>query len=277
MLHKVVQEAQLISLPDIYIRLKALIDDPEYTMAEVALLVGSDPALAIRFLRLVNNPLNRRGKEISTISHAVSMLGIQQIHDIVLSVSIADAFTEIPSELFDMRKFWNTSCFCAVLVKQLAIEFGVPDADRLFTIGLLHDIGHLLMYTSIPRQMQQVLETARKGEQPLFRVEQEQLGFDAASAGGHLMKIWHLPESFLIVITGQNEPGMVTERQQETAILHLSTRLTTAELREEDWNTTMENIDPIVWERVPLTQDQCQQCRESAAGVFKEIAAGIFL
>ena len=94
MFQKVVKSAQLISLPDIYFKLKELIEDPDYTMAEVALLVGRDPGMAARFLRVVNSPLNRRASKIETVSHAVSLLGIRQVHDIVLSASVAESTVE---------------------------------------------------------------------------------------------------------------------------------------------------------------------------------------
>jgi len=84
---KVVRSAHLISLPNLYFQLKELIDSPDYTMAEVAILVGRDPAMSTRFLRFVNNPLNRRTCRIETVSHAVSLLGIRQVHDIVLGAS----------------------------------------------------------------------------------------------------------------------------------------------------------------------------------------------
>ena len=106
MFQKVVKSAQLISLPDIYIKLKELMDDPEYTMAEIALLVGRDPGMAGRFLRVVNSPLYRRIRKIETVSQAVSLLGIRQVHDIVLSASIAEAFEGIQTEVMNMKKFW---------------------------------------------------------------------------------------------------------------------------------------------------------------------------
>ena len=53
-------------------------DDPDYTMAEVAILVGRDPGMATRFLRVVNSPLYRRIRKIETVSHAVSLLGIRR-------------------------------------------------------------------------------------------------------------------------------------------------------------------------------------------------------
>ncbi len=121
MFHKVVESAKLISLPDIYFQLKELIDDPDYTMAEVAILVGRDPAMSARFLRFVNSPLNRRACKIETVSHAVSLLGVRQVHDIDLSASVAEAFDGIQNSVINMRKFWQQSFYCAVITKQLAL------------------------------------------------------------------------------------------------------------------------------------------------------------
>lgn len=114
MIQKIEQSAKLISLPEIYLRLNELIADPDYTMAEVALLVGRDPALAMRFLRVVNSPLNRRLNEIETVSHAVSLLGIQQVHDIVLCAAVAGAFDGVLTEVVSMKQFWQRSVYCAV-------------------------------------------------------------------------------------------------------------------------------------------------------------------
>lgn len=276
MFQHVVQKARLISLPDIYVRLKALMDDPEYTMAEVALLVGRDPALAARFLRFVNNPLNRRINKITSISHAVSMLGSQQIHDIVLSVSVTKAFHDIPSQLVDMKKFWARSCSCAVLLKELAMKEDIPGSDRLFVIGLLHDIGHLLMYTTIPDEVQQSLQEARRLDRPLYLVERDILGFDYAAVGGYMMRQWHLPESFQAIISCHPEPGKATQWPLETALLHLSSRLVTAEV----WNATFGEgvlaVDPSVWQTTGLTPEQCLEYRKASAENFNEIAESIF-
>ena len=107
MLQKVMKSAKLITLPEIYIQLKELLEDPDFTMAEVAILVGRDPAIATRFLRMVNSPLNRRVRNIESIGHAVSLLGINQIHDIVLCVSVAKTFEGLQSSIMDMEKFWR--------------------------------------------------------------------------------------------------------------------------------------------------------------------------
>ena len=156
------QSAQLISLPDIYLKLKELMEEPDHTMAEVALLGGRYPGMAARFLRVVNSPLYRRIRKIETVSQAISLLGIRQVHDIVLSASVAEVFEGIQTEVMNMKKFWQHSFYCAVMTEQLALECCVMEKDGLFVTGLLHDIGHLFMYLAIPKESQQVIFSAKK-------------------------------------------------------------------------------------------------------------------
>jgi HD-like signal output (HDOD) protein len=277
MFQKVVNAAQLISLPDIYLKLKTLIDDPDYTMAEVALLVGRDPGLATRFLRVVNNPLNRRMRTIETVSHAVSLLGIQQIHDIVLSTSVAEAFKGIQTEVMDMKKFWQRSFYCAVLTKQLALAGGATDSERLFVIGLLHDIGHLFMYLSIPEESQQTIVDAKKLERPLYLMERERLGFDYATVGGYVMRQWDLPKSFQAITFFHPEPGKASHFVTETALLHLSSQLVMSDLEAGTFDQGAFSVDPSVWATTGLTKEQCLDCRCTAADRLAEVAESLFL
>jgi HD-like signal output (HDOD) protein len=266
----------MVSLPDIYLKLKALIEDPDYTMAEVALLVGSDPGMSTRFLRAVNSPLNRRVCEIETVSHAVSLLGIRQVHDIVLSASVAEAFKGIKKSVMNMKKFWQRSFYCAVMTKQLALKCDMMDSDRLFVMGLLHDIGHLFMYMAIPEQAQEALLKAKKTDRPLYQVEREQLGFDYAKVGAHVMEQWHLPESFQTITCHHPEPDKAEQFDVETALVHLSVLLVLADLEDGIFGEGCFPVDPGVWPKTDLTDAQCLVLRDTAAEQFREMGNGFF-
>ena len=276
MFQKVVKSAQLISLPDIYIKLKELIDDPDYTMAEVALLVGRDPGMATRFLRVVNNPLNRRVNKIETVSHAVSLLGIRQVHDIVLSASVAEAFEGIQTDVMNMKTFWQRSFFCAVMTKLLALKCGIMDSDRLFVIGLLHNIGHLFMYIAIPEESQQAILSAKKLERPLYQLERELLGFDYATLGGYVMRQWDLPKSFQAITFFHPEPGKTNQFATETALLHLSSLLVMSDLEAGVFGEGAFTVDPTVWTTTSLKEEQCLNFRHTAADEFGEVEDSIF-
>ena len=276
MFQKVVKSAQLISLPDIYIKLKELMDDPEYTMVEIAFLVGRDPGMATRFLRVVNSPLNRRARKIETVSQAVSLLGVHQVHDIVLSASVAEAFEGIQTDVMNMKKFWQRSFYCAVMTKQLALECQILESDRLFVNGLLHDIGHLFMYIAIPEESQHAILKAKKLERPLYQVERELLGFDYAKLGGYVMGKWDLPKSLQTITCFHPEPGRANQFALETALLHLSSLLVLSDLEKSILGQGSFTVDPTVWTTTRLTEEQCLNFRQTAADQFGEVTNSLF-
>ena len=275
MFQKVVKSAQLISLPDIYIKLKELMDDPEYTMAEVSLLVGRDPGMATRFLRVVNSPLNRRVRKIETVSQAVSLLGIRQVHDIVLSASVAEAFEGIQTEVMNMKKFWQRSFYCAVMTKQLALECDIIEDDRLFVTGLLHDIGHLFMYIAIPEESQHAILKAKKLERPLYQMERELIGFDYAKVGGYMMRQWDLPKSLQTITCFHPEPGKSNQFASETAMLHLASLLVQADLEAGVFGEGAFLVDTAAWQLTGLTEEHCLKARQTAAEEFNAVAESI--
>ena len=120
--------ADLVSLPDIYIRLKTVVDDPESSMADVADVVANDPALTARLLKIANSPYFRFPAKITTVARATSLLGTQQIHDLVLATTVAETFSGIPSELIGVQDFWSNSIRCGLLCRRLAQECNVLDS-----------------------------------------------------------------------------------------------------------------------------------------------------
>ncbi|MBI9090829.1 MAG: HDOD domain-containing protein [Desulfobacterium sp.] len=252
-------------------------DEPDYTMAEIAVLVGRDPGMATRFLRIVNSPLNRRVHKIETVSHAVSMLGMGQIHDIVLSASVGLAFEGIQMKLMNMNKFWQRSFYCAMMAKQLALECGNMESDKLFVNGLLHDIGHLFMYLSIPKESQQAILNARKQDRPLYQVERELLGFDYAKLGGYVMGQWDLPQSLRTITCFHPEPARTHQFALETAVLHLSSLLVISDLEKRSFGKGSFTVDPTVWTTTRLTEEQCLNLRQITADQFGEVTNSLFL
>lgn len=277
MFQRVVESAKLVSLPDIYVKLKALLEDPDFTMAEVAILVGRDPGMATRFLQVVNCPMNRRVEKIETVSHAVSLLGIQQIHDIVLGAAVTEVFEGLRTDVMDVRKFWQQSYYCAVMTKQLGLECKVTGSERLVVIGLLHDIGHLFMYMAIPKETQKAIVTARKRDRPLYQVERELLGFDYAELGAYMMREWDLPRSLQTTTCFHPEPSKADEFALETALLHLSSLSVRSAQERGDFGGAAFPVDPTAWLRTRLREEQRLRCLQRAGDQFSEVAASLFL
>ena len=219
----------LVSLPDIYIRVKSVLDDPESSMVDLTEVVSFDPGLCARLLTLANSAFFGFSSKIDTIERAVNILGGQQIHDLVLATTVADAFSKVTPNSLNMNDFWMESVHCGLLAKTLAKECGLIDADRFFVEGLLYDLGHLVLDQTEPQALASAVAEARKTAKPLYLVEREMIGCDYSRVGAALMENWQFPGGFIEAVRHQNEPADAPNFQLDAAILHVSVCLLRAD------------------------------------------------
>ncbi len=263
--------AQLVSLPDIYLRLKGLLEEPDYAMAEVAVLISYDPGITARLLRLANSSFYGFSRKVETVSHAITLLGVQHVHDIVLATAVADAFSGIPETVMDMQRFWYNSVYCAVTARQLAVSCVGCDKERLFVYGLLHDIGHLVMYQAIPDLFQKVLVRAKETYRPLFAVEREMIGLDYGEVGANLVEQWSLAEPLGQTIRFHIEPQKAVEYPLEASLVHLGSLFTKAAAGEGVFNEGTLLVDPCAWDRTTLNPEMCSALSEQINKDMQEV------
>ena len=92
--HELVQScSNLFTLPEIYLRVRDVVDNPESTMEDLANALKFDPAISARLLKIVNSPLYGFPKQIDNITRAVTLLGMQPVSDLVVSTTIGQTFT----------------------------------------------------------------------------------------------------------------------------------------------------------------------------------------
>lgn len=254
---QVTGNARLISLPEVYLRLKELIAQPDFSMADVALIIGQDPALTTRLLRLVNSPYFGLAAKIDTVFRAVSMLGTRQVHDLALATSVAYSFAGMPSGVIDMPKFWRRSVFCGLVSRGLAKAARVQDSERLFVAGLLRDVGHLVMYQTVPESCREAMLVAAQHEKPLYLVERELIGIDHARVGGVLMRQWQLPGALREVTEFHVEPRRALEFPKETYLVHLAALLIMAAETGQEFGSGVLDAQDECWQITGLTSQQC--------------------
>jgi HD-like signal output (HDOD) protein len=216
--------ANLITLPDIYIAVKEAIEDPDVSMMELADIVSFDPAISSRLLKIANSSYYGHVSKIDTIKRAVSMLGTKTVHDTVLNVSVSQAFRSLSGVNYDVASFWQNSVMRAVVAKSCAIELKIPEPDRLFTLGLLSDIGHMVMSIRAPDLMRKVLYQHQKTAYPLYLFERSTFGFDSGELGADLLEGWSIPNSIVSGIRYQNCPEVANEYRQEATMIYCAGR-----------------------------------------------------
>ena len=268
--------AKLISLPDIYFRLRAVLDDPDFSMSDVSDVISRDPGMTARILRLVNSAFFGLAAKIETVSRATSLLGTQQVHDLVLATSVTKTFDGMSSEIMDMHRFWRRSIHCGVLSRLLANKCNVLDSERLFVAGLLRDVGHLIMYQTIPEPARQAIERSEATGQPLYKVEREIIGLDYARVGGALMRQWDLPRSLVQATEYHVEPGRSGENALETAIVHLAALIAESADAGEGPEGWQGRVDEVAWQTTGLSMQQCIDCMAEADGLINQVMHLLF-
>jgi len=248
----------LVTLPDVFIRINNLVSDPNSNIADIAKVAGQDPAFTVRLLRVANSSFYGRSSTIDTVAKAVSIIGTSQIRSLALATSVASSFEGLPNSLVAMEDFWKHSLYCALSARILAKQLRGCDADAVFTAGLLHDIGELVIFNRLPQQARDSLLLIQDTleELPIYQAERQIMGFDHAHVGAELAKQWKLPQMLSECIEYHHDIHATPKYLREVTLVHIANILAQmAELRTVDIDD-VPPIDPSAWEILGLDADE---------------------
>ena len=247
----------LVTLPDVYLRITALVDAPDSSAADIARAAGQDPSFAARLLQVANSALYGFSGQIATVARAVTVIGTSQIRHLALAMSVASSFAGLPNELVSMRNFWRHSLYCALIARHLAREARRADPDALFTAGLLHDIGALIVFNRLPAEATEALTRVLDSgdELPVHEAERQVLGYDHADVGGELARLWKLPPLIVDCVAHHHDIAAAKAHPRETALVHLANGLALmAEIGSLD-PADVSPLDPRAWEITGLDEE----------------------
>jgi HD-like signal output (HDOD) protein len=268
----------LKSLPAAYLNIKRVIDDPRSSTNDLANAISADPALTARVLRLVNSPLYGFNSKIETVSRALVVLGIQQIHDLALATSVAAVFKSARPQQLDMERFWRECVYCALTSRSVAKLCNVLDSERLFVAGLLHGLGTLVMYDRAPQEAAEASRQATRGERSLVEAQRALVGCDYAEVGALLARRWNLPVNLCSAIAHHLQPEAAATPAVVESIVHIGywvmravqDELAQDELAQDAWTR---GLSPGAWEATGLTAECFSLVRMQADAQFAETLA----
>lgn len=208
-------------LSDSFSRIKELIDSDSSTIDDIAEIITLDPALSATILKLANSSFFNYPGQIETVSKAVLVLGITEVYNLVIAYFFTDAFKSIDCEPEYIESFWEQSVDCALIIKFLGAELKVKNSERLFLLGLLHNIGEMAVYQSLPNKIK-ACNTYTTAEFP-WKKQLNTINFTYAQCSALLLKYWQLPHSIVEPISQQDDyscDGLTIESK----LLYLSKR-----------------------------------------------------
>jgi two-component system cell cycle response regulator len=193
LLNRLRNVSNLPSLPAVALRVLELVRRDDVRIADVANVISSDSALSAKLLRTVNSSFYGLSKQVGTISHAATLLGLQSVKTLALGFSLVSIVQARPGEAFDFSRFWRQSLYTAVAARLLANRVAPKQREEAFVAGLLSDVGTLVMHRAIGREYDELLAASNGNQIELVRLSRERFDLDHAQVGAMLAEHWQLP------------------------------------------------------------------------------------
>ena len=210
LINKIRQCPNLPSLPAIAIQVLDLAGKADVDIAEIARIISKDPALSTKILRTVNSSFYGRSQHVSTISHALVILGLQSVKTLVLGFSLVSNLTKNKAKGFKHLQYWRRSVYAATAARIIAVKLNVVQQEEAFLSALLQDIGMLVLDMVLGQQYSDICESAPTHKE-LVGVETTALGASHAAVGMMLAEQWKLPPILTQTIGASHDSNAVTD------------------------------------------------------------------
>lgn len=190
---------EIPTLPEVMREVLAALGSERSSAEDLARIISKDQALYSKVLKIANSAFFAQSRRISDIGSAVVLLGLDAIAQLTLATAVFKAFDTLrAAERFDVYGFWKHSIATAIASSMIAESAGKEaEAKTLYTAGLLHDIGKLVLVSCFPGDYAPVLEKLRYEETFVYEAELQVLGFTHCDIGEWLCNRWNFPEDLV--------------------------------------------------------------------------------
>ena len=196
------------SVPPLYVELMECVKSNEATIEKVSEIVQKDMGMSAKVLQLANSSLGADGRMTST-ADAVVFLGLDAIRTLLVTLHAFSEFQPSAGSKFSMQSLWQHSLATGALAERIIQTLpadGGPHGS-MHMIGLLHDVGRLVLAANLPDDFERAYEIATARQLPHWDAEKEVFGATHAEVGAYLIGLWGLPEPIVEAVAYHHAPA----------------------------------------------------------------------
>ncbi|MCH8303680.1 MAG: HDOD domain-containing protein [Candidatus Marinimicrobia bacterium] len=239
---------QLPTFPETATEVVKLVNNTSVSMREVSNVIGQDPSLAAKVLKFVNSAFYGLHQSIASLQLALVMLGMKEIRNIVIGLSVFKTFDNLThSKIFDKKQFWQHSVSVAQIARAIAQKLSLPMEGEEFTAGLLHDIGKIAFDQYFSEEFEAAWKKSFKQNVPLYQAEKLEIGVTHAEVGAWMASKWNLPIKLVEAIEHHHEPAKAEHGKILVAVVSLAdilSRIEGVKFGGYFAETSLENSEP---------------------------------
>ena len=231
------------------LKLVNLLEQSFVSNDEVVQVLKCDNVLTAKLLRACNSPYFGLEEPVSSVDQAVLILGHQQILHIVLTLAFGGAMVvPVPGYAVEANELWRHSLITATAA-EIIVRDGVDlnvEAPVAFTVGLLHDMGKLVLGQMLTPDLQTDIRFRIDSKQiSRCEAEREVLGTDHADVGACLLQSWHLPEEIVEATANHHKP-ILEPRPKLSVVTHIANSLAHLSGSAPGWDGFAARVDDRV-------------------------------
>lgn len=212
------ETSNLPNIPQVVQELIANFNNPDVDADDISKKIQMDQVISAKVMRLANSARYGAGRSISSIDSAVVLLGFDTLKTLVVASGVTGSFKEIPG--FDMKQFWRDS-FTVASISKLIGKHSDVDAETAFTVGMLHNIGELLIQLYDSEAAGKIDALVAEGANRCD-LQRNQFGTTFAVVSAELAKRWNFPEDVVTAIQQHHAPTEFDEYSPLAAIIFVA-------------------------------------------------------
>ncbi len=214
---------RLDPIPTVIHKVLDLADDPESSLQDLVSVVERDTAITANLLKTVNSAHMGLPVKVDSVQQAVSMLGLQQVVEMVLSQNLAGNLQ--PSQQgYGLAKgdLWRQSLAVAMVARTLASQMDLMSLPAIYTAALLKDIGKIILHEFVADQIEAIQQRVDEKGMSFEEAEMDVLEMDHSTVGGMIAKQWHFSPHMIYMIENHHLTRPESRNDPATATLYLA-------------------------------------------------------
>jgi HD-like signal output (HDOD) protein len=257
---------QLPPYPGIIAEVERELAKTEPSPARIAAILSRDPALCASILRVANSAAQAARSEAATVAQAIVRLGLRQVRRVVLTAALVQRW---PAQKgVDQRTFWNHSLAVALLGQELcrytAVAIPTDVKEAIFTAGVLHDLGGMVLARAFPNQCAELNELRLQTGKSAVALELAHWGIDHGEVGGIVACRWHLPDALRDSVAFHHQPWQASrEHRLLTQIIHVADFLCSCQGVNRAEAGIPDEFDNATWDELGLRIEQAHALFDS--------------
>lgn len=221
------KEIKLIpKLPENVVEIQRMLSNTERPLSDIAAKIAHDPALTAELLKVVNSAQYMLPQKITSIQNAAALVGVNGLKNMMY---VYGAQRVMDTRFKELSSLWHHAYRCAFYSAEIARRFGFSeDADDLYVIGILHDIGRIVLLTLHSDLLGKISAHCHANSIPGDFMETLVLGIGHAKTGAEIVRRWNLPEALACPIEYHHQPHLAPDTYRSHAyVVHLADLLAT--------------------------------------------------